>query len=978
MWFATQDGLNRYDGRNIDHFNFKPFDKQSISGDDIYSICLDSNMLFVLNDKGLDKINLSGLKISNLKRKSESEPRLVFSKSWILNNTLFLLSREGLSKAKFMDSNEFDLENCVFEDSSKKETRTIITSICSGDKESIFAATNKGIFKQNKGEKQFRKIFDLVSDKLFKKPTDNFYSSIAFNNGKLYFTNANTLICLNLSTLKENRLTLKDFTGVSCILIDKQDKIWIGNNGKGLLVVSQKACDSLCIEKHYSKTNTGRFAIQSNEITSLYQNPRSSDVVWIGTRDAGAFNFSYSKNSFSIPSSFVNTADANFFGIVKDKDGIIWAGYNAGILKINEAKKAQQIIDLSDFSPNNNRPVLAMCADEENNVWIAYGNNLYLIDKTKNTLITKVSALVPGKPNQSSKIVELNKTELLICTTRGIVVYNKQSNSVKLINSINVNGQKTVLENTESFLVDSKNNWWVGSSTGLYCIRQDDKNVILKHNNNDSNSILSNRIMDIEETNKGEIIVATTKGLSLIKNYGAQIKNIYAAKGLSNNFIYGLLEDKKGRFWMSTNFGISVFDPANFEFKSYTASDGICINEFNQGGFYKTKSGELIFGGLGGLVSVNPEYQIVNKSVADIILRSIKVEGYKDSISLNKTLILSYGQNDIYLEFSIPDYSGEKNMNLFYRFKNKDTAWIKVNPSQLFSLSFINLAPGNYNFEAVAVNNEGARSKPLVFSFKINDPFWSTWWFYLILVLITVFLSWVIYRRRLKRKISYIQQIEQIRKDENEKVRKAAALDLHDEFGNGLTRISMLIEMTKIQVLKENNEAHKLLELVSQNSNRLYHGTKDFIWSINPGKDNLYEIVIRIKDYADELFYGTQVTFEVEGLKEEFKHLKQLPTNGRNITMIFKESLSNAAKHAKATKVKFTIKQGSENIFLILEDDGIGFEMKDYKNSFGIENIHQRANRLAAEIEIAPTIGKGTKIVLVINLKKNENDSNSA
>ncbi len=446
---------------------------------------------------------------------------------------------------------------------------------------------------------------------------------------------------------------------------------------------------------------------------------------------------------------------------------------------------------------------------------------------------------------------------------------------------------------------------------------------------------------------------------------------------MSNNFIYGLLEDKVGRFWMSTNFGISVFNPKTFEFKSYTASDGICINEFNQGGFFKTNSGELLFGGLGGLVSVFPENQIINKNVADIILRSFRVENYKDSIVLNKTLFLSYGQNDIYLEFSIPDYSGEKNMDLYYRFKNKDTNWIKVNPSQLFSLSFINLAPGNYDFEAVAINNEGAKSKPFYFSFKINDPFWSTWWFYLILILLTVFLSWVIYRRRLQRKISYIQQIEQIRKNEAEKVRKAAALDLHDEFGNGLTRISMLIEMIKIQVVKENNEAHKLLEMISQNSNRLYHGTKDFIWSINPGKDNLYEIAIRIKDYADELFYGTQIVFEMDGLNDSLKQLRQAPTAGRNITMIFKESLSNVLKHAKAESVKLTIKHNAENIFLILEDNGIGFEIKDYKNSFGMSNIQQRTSRLAANIEITSIINSGTKTVLVINLKNQENDNNS-
>ncbi len=977
MWFATQDGLNRYDGRNIDHFNFKPFDKQSISGDDIYSICLDSNTLFVLNNKGLDKVNLNTLKITNLKRRNKQEQGLVFFKSWFIDKTLFLLSKKGLAKVNFFKSNEFDLNYCVFDDTLNQKIKTIVYSISSDEALNIFAATNKGIYRQKKGEKVFIKVFNLSTSGLVKSEADNFFGAITCKKDKLYFTNTNKLFCLNLTTSQSSSISLKPFSSISSILIDKQDKIWIGTTESGLLIVKEKN-DSLFIDKHFVKNNKSRFTLQSNEITSLYENPNSKDdIIWIGTRDAGAFNFSYSKNSFSIPTSFVNTADANFFGVVKDKGGIIWGGFNAGVLKIDRASKQSEIISLNDFLPKK-RPVEAISCDGENNVWIGYGNSLYLIDKIKNTLIIKVAQLTTDKTNVVFKIAILNNSELLLCTSKGIIIYNKQNSSSRIINFLIINNQKIVLENTSSFFADSKNNWWIGGVNGLYCMSRNNKNLVLKHNNNDSNSIISNRIMDINETANGEIIIATTKGLSIIKNYGKQIKNIYAAKGLPNNFIYGLVKDNNNRFWMSTNFGISVFNPEDLMFKSYTASDGICINEFNQSGFYRAEDGELIFAGLGDLVSVYPEKQIINKSVADIILRSIKIENYYDEIKPDKTLFLSYSQNDISLEFSVPDYSGEKNMDLFYRFKNKDTTWIKVNPAQLFSLPFINMAPGDYDFEAIAINKEGARSKPLLLAFKINGPFWSTWWFYLILVLLTVFLSWLIYRARLKRKISYLEQIEQIRKDESEKVRKAAALDLHDEFGNGLTRISMLIEMIKIHITKENMDAHKLLEVISQNSNRLYQGTKDFIWSINPGKDNLFEIAIRIKDYADELFYGSQITFELEGLNEDMQKVKQAPTAGRNITMIFKESLSNILKHAKAGKVKFYIKKDAENISLTLEDNGIGFEMKDYKNSFGITNIQQRANRLAAKIEISSILKAGTKIVLVINLKNHENDSHNS
>jgi signal transduction histidine kinase len=266
-----------------------------------------------------------------------------------------------------------------------------------------------------------------------------------------------------------------------------------------------------------------------------------------------------------------------------------------------------------------------------------------------------------------------------------------------------------------------------------------------------------------------------------------------------------------------------------------------------------------------------------------------------------------------------------------------------------------------------AVNTEGVESKTFNFPFVISPPFWNTWWFFVLIIVGIILASGAIYRIRLRNKIAHMKELEDIRKEENEKVRKAAALDLHDEFGNGLTRISMLVEMARIHVPKENKEALGILDVISQNTSRLYQGTKDFIWSINPGNDNLYEIIIRIKDYGDELFYGTGCEFEVSGLKEEFKSIRQHPSSGRNIAMIFKEALSNTVKHSKANKVKLSIEPNGVAIAVKLKDNGSGFEMKSSKNSFGLDNMQQRAARAGASLQINSEKEAGTEIVLKIN-----------
>ncbi|MBK7668473.1 MAG: hypothetical protein IPJ32_14730 [Sphingobacteriaceae bacterium] len=880
IWFGTQDGLNRYDGRIIDHYNFKPFDSKTISGDDIYSFCSDNTNLWTLSAGGLDKMDLNTSVVTHLKEElKKDEKATALYKIWFVNNKLILYTAKGLAQIDITSKNVFCLHPYEFEEKEKTDLRTITYSICSDSKNNLYAATNKGVFLLSTISNTFKPLLDFYALSKSAAGAVIECNTVLSKNNFVYFSIGNAFYNYNTEnkTLKNVSLGKEQAAVITNALIDNQNKIWLGTNS-GLYRITTSN-DSLFIDKNFYKNPNNRFGLQSNDITSLYQNPNSKDdIVWIGTRDAGAFNYSYSKNSFSMASAMISSNDLNFFGTVKDKDGIIWAGLNYGLCRLDRKNKTYNIINLNSQLAKLNRFVEAIYCDDENNIWTAFGNGLY-------------------------KVTNVNKF---------------YSNNVA-----------------------------------------------------DTNSLVFNRVMDVNETTKGEIIVATTKGLSILKNPEGKssFKNYYFVKGLSNTFIYGLLRDDKGLFWMTTNFGISVFNPETQEFKSYSASDGVCINEFNSAGFHKAFDGELLFGGIGGLVSVYPDKQIINKNTPDIFLKSLRIENFSDSISTagNALLNLSHNQNKLYFEFSVPDFSGADNINLFYHIQQNSTTWTKVNPSQIFSLAFANLAPGSYNLVVKAVNSEGVESKPFTFPFVISPPFWNTSWFLLLIIAFVIVVSWAVYRIRLRNKIAHLKQVEEIRKEENEKVRKAAALDLHDEFGNGLTRISMLVEMARIHIPKENKEALGILDVISQNTSRLYQGTKDFIWSINPGNDNLYEIIIRIKDFGDELFYGTGCEFEVKGLQEEFKNIKQHPSSGRNIAMIFKEALSNTTKHSKANKVVLSIEPNGVAIAVKLKDNGTGFEMKTDKNSFGLSNMQQRASKAGATLQIQSEKENGTEIILKIN-----------
>lgn len=977
MWFGTQDGLNRYDGRLIEHYNFKPFDSKSISGDDITGFCIKDNKLYVISSGGLDVVDLNNQSVIHFKEIiKEKEKTAIISRIWNINNTIYLNTNKGFTQLN-TNSNTFKIEPIAFREKEKSELRTFVYALCQSRNNSIYAATNKGLFVLAAGEREFSPLFDINT--LLKTDINTAVDcqTILFKNNKIYFSIAQSYYVLDIPSSQIKSIPLPSFAPsiINHSYIDNLGKIWLGTNGAGLFRLSGILNDSIYLEKSFNKNSNEQFGLRSNDISSIYQNTSSnSDIVWIGTRDAGVFNYSYSKNSFDLASSILKSSEPNYFGIVKDKDGVIWSGFNYGILKLDRKNKSFYLINLTSQLNKIQRFIEAIYCDDENTVWTGFGNALYKIDKKNNTLIPVLENIYPGKRNQVFRILKYSDSEILLCNTLGVLIYNIKNGATEYRNEVDINGEKVKIEGSNSFFIDSKKNWWIGSARGLlYINNTTGKGKFFSHVVDDTNSLVSSRIMDINETKNGEIAVATTKGLSILKNPDGPTKfrNYHNAKGLSNNFIYGILRDDKGNFWMSTNLGISVYNPDKNEFKSYSASDGVCINEFNSAGFHKSFDGELLFGGIGGLVSIYPDKQIINKVVPDVFLKSLKIDNYNDSLTNNlNSLELDYNQNKINFEFVVPDFQGADNINLFYRFKPSGK-WTKINPSKVFSLTFAKLAPGSYNLEIKAVNSEGIESKPLTYSFTINPPFWNTWWFFVIIIAGIILASWVIYRIRLHNKIEHIKEVERVRKEENEKVRKAAALDLHDEFGNGLTRISMLIEMARIHIPKENKEANSILDVISQNSQRLYQGTKDFIWSINPGNDNLYEIIIRIKDFGDELFYGTGCTFEVEGLKDELKNIKQLPSAGRNITMIFKEALSNIIKHSKSTKVHLSVIPNGSSIYVKLKDNGIGFEEKAGKNSFGLSNMQQRASRAAANINIHSEKNKGTEITLSIQKTAN-------
>ena len=241
-----------------------------------------------------------------------------------------------------------------------------------------------------------------------------------------------------------------------------------------------------------------------------------------------------------------------------------------------------------------------------------------------------------------------------------------------------------------------------------------------------------------------------------------------------------------------------------------------------------------------------------------------------------------------------------------------------------------------------------------------------------IVILIIITLIYLLYNYQLKLKVKRALEIETIREQESEKVRKKTAADFHDELGHTLTRITILTELVKDKIKGRQTDVIPMLEKISENSQVLYNGTKDFIWAIDPHKDSFYDLMVRLKDFGDDLFNTTEIQFQVNGIIDELKEIPLTMDWKRQLSLMFKEGMNNALKHACCRQVFLEASILDQEIEISLVDDGKGFDpKKHFDQNNGLENMRRRSEKIQGILEFESKKGIGTKISFRGKIDKN-------
>ena len=425
------------------------------------------------------------------------------------------------------------------------------------------------------------------------------------------------------------------------------------------------------------------------------------------------------------------------------------------------------------------------------------------------------------------------------------------------------------------------------------------------------------------------------------------------AEGLSSTAVYCVTGDALGRIYVGTGRGIDRLRPETRIVEHFTVAEGLPASDVELA--YRDRNDTLWFGTPNGLVHFQPEPD-KQRTPPKVLITHLQTGVHPLPVSLLgesqiDDLRFEPDENQVRAEFiGLGSALGEK---LRYEYRlNGSSEWQPVSER---TVNFANLAPGNYRFEVRAVSIDKLYSSPASVSFTIAAPFWKRWWFVLLVSLGIAGAVYVIYKNRFRRLI------------ELERMRTRIATDLHDDIGANLTRISILSEVARQKAANGNGQ---MLASIADIARESVASMNDIVWAVSPKHDSLGDLVTRMRRHAEEVFALRNIELDFDAPVAD-AGLRLGVGVRRDLLLIFKEAVNNAARHSGCTRVHVGMSLNTMELYLRVSDNGRAFEIGTSDNEgIGIDSMKRRAHGVRADLLIESVQGTGTTVSLKLPLSR--------
>lgn len=725
IWIGTWGGgLNRFDSINEKFVLYEtdPNDTHSISSNYIRTIFEDhKGVIWIGTKDGLNKFDKQNEQFSHYKNIPDNPDSLSSNKIGAIyedSSGILWIGTMGGGLNRFDPKTEMFSCYKNLPDNSKSLSHNHIRSIIRGESNSLWIGTFGGGL--NKFDKKNR-TFKRYPQQSHNKNINNKY--------------------------------------IRSIIKDKSGYLWIGTQGGGL--------NKFCIEKEeytqYLFDPNNNNSLSGDIVVSVYQD--RSGVIWIGTYGCGLNKFVHTRQNYDHLLMDVNNSYSQSYNhlisINEEKPDHFWIGTEGGLLNFNSLtnKSTRSRLNKNLSAPIALHGVYSIHKDKSGTLWFGFwGIGLIEYNIEKNIFnIYKNDKNNPDSlsNNEVTSIIENRKGELWIGTWSGeLNLFDKKHHKFtrylpKIDNMLSSNYKKIFcLHETIS------GDLLIGTEIGLIKFETKSKTFTqFKTSQIVSERINSGRINTIFTDHSQNIWIGTTKGLVQFNQRTEQFTDYSNQCSLPNNEVIGILEDDHSNLWLSTYSDLYKFNPLKKQCWKYNISSDIERFSFTRTN-YKSKNGKLYFGGTKGAISFYPEKFTFNQYIPPVVFTSYKRFSRKvklaEDISEIKELKLSYRDTFISFEFSALCYANPSKNQYAYKIEGLNDEWIYSGNKHEISLAGI--SPGEYVIKIRGSNSEGIWSNTIT-SLKliITPPFWQTWWFISIIVLLVIYLIRKWHQTRMKR-----------------------------------------------------------------------------------------------------------------------------------------------------------------------------------------------------------------------------------
>jgi ligand-binding sensor domain-containing protein/signal transduction histidine kinase/DNA-binding response OmpR family regulator len=833
MWFGTQDGLNRYDGRKFKVYRNDKEDRTSVLSNYIRKLYVSNKgNLWVAGNRGVSLYNPTHDSFYNFPIKENYESSHILDITEDEKGTIYIGSANG-------NIYEYEADKKIFsklELKSNAEFKNKINVIVPNE-EYLLLGTNYGLFEFDKRTFQLKKIEisnDDIEVRTIKKDIRNGFWIGTEGDGLFRIDQNYKLVSKFLHSVNNTNSVSND--NIRSLSFDKEGKLWIGTF-IGLSIYDPESGNFSNYYEEFSRP----YALSQNSVRSIYQDAHGG--MWLGTFFGGVNYYHSSDTKFQL----INQNGSNFSlsdnvtsAIKEDKQGNLWIATNDKGLNYWDRKKNQiryythNEKDPGSLSSNNLKSIVI--TDNGKLLVGTHKSGLNLLDpRTGKCKVFKHSQRKGSLADNSIYALLLDKkSRIWVGTWKGLNLFDPQTNSFKLFD-VDSKGNRLSSDAIHYLFEDSRGRIWIGTPKGL--------NIFYPENNifetfmpdlNAPNSLSDGMVTCITEDQKGRIWVGTKAGLNVFDEIERRFISYTTKDGLPNDVIYGVLEDEQERLWMSTNKGLSCFNPSSKKFKNYDLEDGIQSRQFNTYSFCKTTNGELLFGGINGITIFQPEQLRVTPFNDEVHFRNLKVNNkgvipgdetgvLKKHISQSQVVVLKSNQNVFQLEYSAINYISANKVKYMRILEGFEDEWVMS--SENMSPTYSNLSSGEYIFKVKAVSGEGVVGEDVAsVNIVVLDPWYISAYAILVYVLIALVVL-IISLRLLKERIRTqnelrVERLEKKKLTEINQMKLQFFTNITHEFRTPLTLI--LSPLQKIRERKSNDDwFNKQHDMIYKNTMRL-------------------------------------------------------------------------------------------------------------------------------------------------------------